>query len=86
MFSQGLNYANKYFMLPNCLTDFPHGFKTNIMTFDYIDTLLSNNVVIGSTKICLLTLTRSQNLAPSIDTSNAVHKAIWTRCLYKYKQ
>ena len=52
MFSPGLNYANKYFMLPNWLTEFPHGFKTNIMTFDYIDTILLNNVVIYRIKMC----------------------------------
>ena len=77
MFSPGLNYAHKYFMLPNWLTEFPHGFKTNMMTFDYIDTLLLNNVVICRTKICLLMLTRCQ----SIDTPNAEHRMIWVRCI-----
>ena len=46
MFSPVLNYANKYFMLPNWITELPNGFKTNKMTFDYIDTFLLNNVVI----------------------------------------
>ena len=85
MFSPWLNYANKYFMLPNWLTEFPHGFKTNIMTFDYIDTLLLNNVVIYGTDICLLALTRCQNLQKGIDTSNAIHRTIWMRCICTYK-
>ena len=51
MFSPRLDYANKYIMLPNWLTEFPYGFETNIMTFDYIDTSLLDNVVIYRTKI-----------------------------------